>query len=432
MDSANAGRWLVLTQYYPPEMGAPQIRLRSLVAELQRHGIAVDVLTGMPNYPAGRIYPGYEGRWRMREVIDGTLIRRTWTYAATGKSATVRLANYFSFTFTALLAALSGPRPAVMFVESQPLSLGLCAVMMKWLRGVPYVYNVPDLQIDVAQQLGFMRNRRVLAVALWLENLFLRQSWKVSTVTHRFIDHFEARGIPRSQITFLPNGADTGFLRPLPRSEALLDRWNLRGKTTFAYVGTHAFYHGLDTLIEAAVLLKERPDIAILMIGDGPERLRLKELARQKGLRNVVFGESPYSEMDQLYSIAYASIATLRDMAVAKDMRLSKIFPSLSCGVPVIYAGKGEAAELIAAQSCGVVVPPESPAALAEAMIGLTDDPARREELGAAGRAFVVRAYGWDGIVARWLTEIGLETPIANAPAAPALHARLGGGVNPS
>src|SRR5919108_4054835 len=94
-------RWLILTQYYPPEIGAPQIRLRAVARELQRHGVEVEVLTAMPNYPVGRIFPGYEARWKMTESIDGLPVTRTWVYAGSGKSAPVRLANYLSFTFTA-------------------------------------------------------------------------------------------------------------------------------------------------------------------------------------------------------------------------------------------------------------------------------------------------------------------------------------------
>ena len=126
-------RWLILTQYYAPELGAPQLRLRAVARELVRHGIDVEVLTGMPNYPAGVVHEGYRGRWRMRETIDGIPVRRTWLYPATGRSARFRLANYLSFTGTALVAALLGPRPDRMFVESQPLTLGLVAVLMKWL-----------------------------------------------------------------------------------------------------------------------------------------------------------------------------------------------------------------------------------------------------------------------------------------------------------
>jgi glycosyltransferase involved in cell wall biosynthesis len=402
-------RWLILTQYYSPEIGAPQIRLRSVAKELQQHGIEVEVLTALPNYPIGRIFSGYGGRWKIKESIEGVPVTRTWVYAGTGKSVPVRLANYLSFTFTALITALTGPRPDLMFVESQPLSLGLVAVLMKWLRKVPYVYNVPDLQVDAARQMGFMKNRYFLQVAFQLENFFLRQSWKVSTVTHRFIEHFRGRGLSGEQITFLPNGADTDFLKPCAPSEQLLDRWGLHGKKVFLYVGTHAYYHGLETLIEAATLLRENSDIAFLMVGDGPERARLKAMCVDRKLDNVIFGTSPYEEMDQLYSIAFASIATLRNMEVARGMRLSKIFPSLSCGVPVIYSGFGEAADLIGATKCGMVVEPENPTLLAEAVKTLASRPEMRSDLGRSGRTLVEREYSWSAIVQRWLTEIGLD-----------------------
>lgn len=401
-------RWLILTQYFPPEIGAPQIRLRALSRELQRRGIEVEVLTAMPNYPAGKIFPDYAGKWRLTESFEGMKVRRTWVYAAAGKFAFRRLANYFSFTATAMVAALTGPRPEVLFLESQPLSLGIIGILMRRFRGVPYIYNVPDLQVDVARQLGFMRNSLFLRVAFAAENLFLKKSWKVSTVTHRFIDHFESRGLPRSQITFLPNGADTDFLKPSPPNATLLDRWSLHGKKVFLYVGTHAFYHGLDVLIDAAALLRDRQDIAFLMVGDGPERIRIKQKAADLKLSNIAFGDSPYEEMDQLYSIGCASIATLRKIDVAKAMRLSKIFPSLSCEVPVIYAGTGEAADLLQVNKCGLVTEPEDVAQLAEAISNLAADPDLRQRMGRAGRTLVEREYSWSVIVDRWLGELGL------------------------
>lgn len=400
---------LILSQYFPPEVGAPQIRLRALARELQLEGIQVEVLTAMPNYPAGKIFDNYKGRWFLRETIDSIPVRRTWVYAGTGKSVAIRLANYFSFTGTALIAALFGKRPDVLFLESQPLSLGVIGLLMKCLRGVPYIYNVPDLQVDVARQVGFLNNRMLLNVAFRLENLFLRSSWKISTVTHRFIDHFESRGLSRTQITFLPNGADTNFLVPLPPCHDMLKRWNLEGKKVFLYVGTHAYYHGLDVLIQAAKRVRARDDIAFLFVGDGPERNRLIGMARELGLPNVVFGQSPYEEMDKLYSIAYASVATLRNIEVAKAMRLSKIFPSLSCEVPVIYAGLGEAAELLESNGCGIVVKPENPDKLAEAIVRLAEDPSLRKSMGSKGRQLVEREYSWSAIIQHWLEEINRD-----------------------
>jgi colanic acid biosynthesis glycosyl transferase WcaI len=403
-------RWLILSQYYSPEIGAPQIRLRCLARELREHGIDVTVLTAMPNYPKGEIFPGYPTtQFSMREEIDGIPVRRVWIYPGSGKSPVIRLLNYLSFTFTALVAALFGPRPDVMFVESQPLSLGIVGLCMKWIRGVPYIYHVPDLQVDVARQMGFITSEAFLRLALRLENFFLKKSWKVSTVTHRFIRHFGERGLPRTQLTFLPNGADTRFLCPQAPCPELLDRWQLGGKTVFVYVGTHAYYHGLDTLIRAAQLLQDHKNLAFLMIGNGPERSRIIRLAEELRLSNVVFGQSPYEEMDRLYSISYASIATLRNLDVANQMRLSKVFPSLSCGVPVIYAGLGEAADVIRDNRCGVTVDPENPEKLAAAIEQLASDRVGRDVMGKAGRQLVEADYSWKIIVQRWMQELGRE-----------------------
>jgi colanic acid biosynthesis glycosyl transferase WcaI len=403
-------RWLILTQYYAPEIGAPQIRLRCLVKELRAHGKDVSVLTAMPNYPAGKVFDAYRGRWFHREKIDGVEIRRSWVYAATGRAFTARFLNYCSFSISALALALFGRRPDVLFVEAQPLPLGIVALFMRYVRGVPYIYNVPDLQVDVAREMGFISRPSLLRLAAKLETLLLKHAWKVSTVTHGFMEHFESRGVPAADITFLPNGADTDFLRPQEPSAEFLDKWNLRGKKVFVYAGTHAFYHGLDTLIEAAEILKAHDDIRVVMVGDGPERERLRQLAKDKRLNNVIFGSASYEQTAEFYSIAYAAVATLRDLPVATGMRLSKVFPALSCGVPVIYSGAGEAAELLVENRCGIRTPPENAASLATAMRALADDPPHRDALGLNGRDVVQANYSWWSIVENWLEQLDRST----------------------
>lgn len=399
-------RWLILSQYYAPELGAPQLRLRAVARELRRHGIEVEVLTGMPNYPNGVTFPEYRGRWRYEEVMDGVPVHRTWLYAAAGRSSAKRIVNYLSFSATALVATMVSRKPDRLFVESQPLTLGVVALAMKWIRGVPYIYNVPDLQVAVAREAGFLRNRSLLWMMKALEDVSLRQAWSVSTVTDRFVEHLQARGIPRRRISFLPNGADTEWLKPMNPDSELLERWGLHGKKVFTYIGTHAYYHGLETVIEAAALLRERSDIAFLLIGEGPERERMKVLARERELTNVVFGQSAPEELARCYSITFGAVAVLKNLEVARKMRLAKIFPALSCGVPVVFSGAGETAELLERNGAGVTVPAESPRALATAIEELAGDPSRRDALGRAGRQLVEADFEWSVIVDRWLAEL--------------------------
>ena len=143
---------LVLTQYYAPESGAPAIRLRAMVLELKRLGCCVRVITGMPNYPIGKIYSGYEGRLTQADEIDSVPIRRMWLYPASGRSAVRRFLNYLSFTATGALALLFQGGVDLVFVEAQPITLALPAFLNRLIRGVPYVYNTPDLQVEYAAE----------------------------------------------------------------------------------------------------------------------------------------------------------------------------------------------------------------------------------------------------------------------------------------
>jgi colanic acid biosynthesis glycosyl transferase WcaI len=400
-------RWVIATQYYPPEPGAPQVRLQTLARNLVKHGIDVRVLTGMPNYPTGEIQAAYRGKWFYREVIDGIEVFRVWLYPATGRNPIKRLANYLTFTFTATFYLFFCMRRIdVLFVEGQPISMGIAGIFMKWFRGVPYVFNIPDLQTDVAKQLGFLGARLLLRIAVAMENFFMRQSMTVSTVTHKFIDYYVDRGIPRKQLSFLPNGADTDILKPLPCDESYAQKLGVAGKKVFTYAGTHAYYHGLEVLIETAELLRSRHDIVLLLVGQGPVRQKLIDMAAEKQLTNVVFGDSPFNEMAQLMSVTYASLVVMKDIPAADKMRLSKTFPPLACGVPVIYAGYGESADMVREHGCGICTTPEKPAELATAIEHLADDSELRNDLGRHGVDLIERELSWKAIIDNWLQQL--------------------------
>ena len=398
---------LILTQYYAPEPGAPQIRLRNMARELQRLGVNVRVITGMPNYPLGKVHPEYRGRLTCSELRDDVSVRRVWLYPAAGRGSVKRLANYLSFSFAALPALLGTRRPDLVFVEAQPVTLALTAWLASRLRGIPYVYNSPDLQIEVADEAGWIGAGLLIRAARRLESFLMRQALAVSTVTHAFMEYFiEHRRVPRDRMTFLPNGADTERLRPLPRDLAYAESLGVGGKTVFTYAGTHAHYQGLEVILEAAKLLRHREDILILMVGHGPMRAALEQEARSSGLTNVLFRESPFEEMPRLMSLTQASLVVLRDIPAATRMRLSKAVPPLACGVPVIYAGKGETAEIIAREGCGVAVEPERPERLAAAIERLAGDQAARDEMGRRGRALVERDLAWRTLVQDWTRQI--------------------------
>ena len=398
---------VLLTQYYAPEPGAPQVRLRAMVHELQQMGVEVRVITGMPNYPVGKIMEGYRGKLVMNDEIDGVPIKRLWLYPAAGRGMIRRLLNYLSFTVSALLATFSIRSADLLFIEAQPITLALPGWLLKKFRGIPYIYNTPDLQVEHAEEARWLHSRMMISFARKLETFLMRESLSVTTVTHAFVEHFiKERGIPAGKMSFLPNGADTSRLRPLPRDDAYAEKMGVGERTVFTFAGTHAPYQGLEVIVQAAELLQHRADIVILMVGQGPVREKLIEMAREKNLTNILFEQSPFEEMPQLMSITYASLIALRDQPTAVKMRLSKTIPPLACGVPVIYAGHGESAEILARNDCGVCVEPEQPKLLAAAIDALADDPQRREAMGGRGRELAERELSWHSTVPCWARQI--------------------------
>src|SRR6476620_2788079 len=398
--------WLLVTQYYYPEPGAPQIRLRALVKELTRRGCRVTVLTGMPNYPEGVIHEGYRGKLRMADEVDGIQVHRIWLYPAGGKNAFKRLLNYLSFTFHTLLRLKLAKGKQVVFIEAQPITLALYGLLARWVFKVPYIYNTPDLQVEIAAERGWM-GRSLVRLAAMIEAYLMKRAYSVSTVTHAFIEHFiKTRGVPRDRMSFLPNGVDLDHLRPLPYDDDYAQKMGVSGKEVLTYAGTHADYQGLDVILDAAKRLKHRSDIVFLMVGKGPERQRLIERAKVEKITNVLFKDSPFEEVSLLMSISYAFVVVLRNIPAAQKMRLSKTFPPLACGVPVIYAGVGESAEIIRKNGCGIVALPENPTSLADAVLTLVDAPEKRSMFSKAGLRLIEREFSWKTIVSNWLSQL--------------------------
>jgi glycosyltransferase involved in cell wall biosynthesis len=411
MERPGFQKWLIVTQYYHPEPGAPQIRLRALAKELTRLGRRVTILTGMPNYPDGVIYEGYRGKLRMTDEVDGIQVNRIWLYPAGGKNPFKRMINYLSFTFHTFFYLGQARRKDIVFIEAQPITLALYGLLARWIYKVPYIYNTPDLQVEIAAERGWI-SRSLVKVAALLETYLMKQAYSVATVTHAFIEHFiSARGVPRERMSFLPNGVDLEQLRPQPYDKDYAKKMGVVGKKVFTYAGTHADYQGLDVILDAAKRLTHRSDIVFLMVGKGPERQRLIDRARAEAITNVLFKDSPFEEGSLLMSISYGFLVVLRDIPAARKMRLSKTFPPLACGVPVIYAGVGESADIIRNNGCGIVALPENPLSLADAVLSLVDSPQKRESYSKAGLNLVEREFSWKTIISNWLNQLERSKP---------------------
>lgn len=404
-------RFTILTQYYPPEIGAPQVRLSAFAHELKQYGHDVQVVTALPNYPKGVIEPGYKGKFFVQERLNDILVTRTWIYPATGRNVAKRLLNYFSFTLSSLWALAILPHADIIFVESPPLFLCLTAWFISKLRRQKFCINVSDLWPDSVVALGIMDEGFFVRSAYRLEQWLYQQAWKVCGVTEGIVETFiQKKGIAANKVIFLPNGVDLDLFQPTTASENKLRQLGLEDKKIFGYTGLHGYAQGLDVIIGAADKLRNRTDVAFLFVGDGPEKARLQSLTKELGLDNVFFLETqPISAMPQIFALTTACIVPLRKLALFLGARPSKMFPPLGCGKPIIYSGAGEAAELVQNCGCGLVAEPENSDALVAAIEYLADNADEVALMGHRGRLFVEQNYSWHAIVRQWLLDLDLE-----------------------
>jgi len=401
-------RFLILTQYFPPEVGAPPVRLANMVEQLLSMGHEAEVITALPNYPMGKIFAEYRHKFYCRESWKGISVHRFWVYASTGAGMR-RLLNYFSFSLTCLLGIFFARRPDLIFVESPPLFLSIPARLLSLLWGRPFIFNVADLWPDSVREMHLMRDGVLLRLAGSLEFWSYRKAAFVTAVTEGIRTTLvETKKVPPEKVLFLPNGANTEMFKGMPEDAELVQKLGLRGQRVILYAGTIGLFHGLDVAIEAAELLRsEVPEFTFVLIGSGSDRSRLEQLVKSKLLTNVRFLDPQPPEMvARLFSISYAGFSCLKNLPLFEGARPSKLITIMASGKPVLYSGAGEGARLVLEARAGIVTAPESVSALVEGMRTLLNDPSLALEFGRNGRRFVEENLTWRTLVHNWLEDL--------------------------
>jgi glycosyltransferase involved in cell wall biosynthesis len=380
----------ILTQYYPPEIGAPQARLSDLAARLRDRGHTVTVLTAMPNYPVGRVADGYGGFFR-REERDGVDVLRTWIWPSQSPSLLPRTLSYLSFTATAAaVGAWQLPRLDVLITESPPLPLGLTGFLLSRLRRARWIFNVSDLWPESPILLGVLNPGVGARLAYLVEAFCYRRAWRVSAQTEDIRADVERR-FPAVRTLDFSGGADSDRFRPSHRDDALRESMFGDSPVVAVYAGLHGLAQALDQLLDAAALLRHRDDLTLAFIGDGPVRQELEAVKARNGLDNVRFlGPRSSSLMPSLLASADIAIVPVRKGMLAVP---SKLFEAMASGIAVVVAAEGAVVDLIEATGAGVAVPPADAMALAHVLETLADSPETRKRMGAAGRRAAVDRY---------------------------------------
>ena len=384
-------RAVFLTHYYVPEAGAPQARIAALAAGLARSGWDVTVHTGFPHYPAGRVLAPYRNRPLLRERgPGGERVVRSAIYPVANRGFARRLLNHLSLCGSALATApASGPADVVV-VESPPLFLAAAGVGYAAAKRAPLVLNVADRWPASAVELGALRDARAVRAAETLEAWIYRRAAAVTVPTEGLEAALSAHPDAAGRVARMAPAVD-------------LERFDTGGAAASGplrvlYAGTVGLAHGLETLLEAARLAG--PEVArVTIAGGGAEAERLA--AGASGAARFL-GVVAAEEVPALYAEADAGVVLLRDLPIFAGALPTKLLECMAAGRPVVLSARGESAALVERSGAGLVVPPEDPRALADALRSLAADPELRARLGAAGREAVRAGYDRAASVRAW------------------------------
>ena len=362
-----------LTENFPPETNAAATRVFERACYWVEWGHQVTVITCAPNFPRGRLFPGYRNRWYQTEEMAGINVVRVKTLITPNQGVVLRTLDFLSFMVTGFLAGLRQTKPDVITATSPQFFAAVAGWGLAAARRVPFIFELGDLWPASIPAVGAVRDNFLLR---WLEKLELflyRRSASIVALTNSFKENLTGRGINPGKIAVVVNGVDLSRYGPRPRDKDLSDTWELNGHFVVGYIGTHGMAHGLRNVLDTADRLRGQKALRFILAGAGAERAELMAEARHRRLDNVVFiPPQPKEAMPTIWSLCDVALVHLRDSPVFREVIPSKMFEAMGMGLPLLLATpEGEASRILQEDGAGVWVPAEAPDALAEAILDM-------------------------------------------------------------
>jgi hypothetical protein len=402
-----------LTDNFPPEVNAPASRTFEHCREWVQAGHRVTVIANVPNFPRGKVFPGYRNRPWQRETMDGIQVVRVWTYIAANAGFALRTLDYLSFMVTGFIAGLWLPRPDVIVGTSPQFFTNCAAWMLSVFKWRPFVFELRDLWPESIKTVGAMKDSAALRLLERLELFLYRRATAVVAVTESFRRNLIARGIDGDKVHVVTNGVDLSRFRPMARDPQLAQRLGLTDQFVAGYIGTHGMAHALETVLEAAALMRARPQgvrVRFVLLGDGAQKQALKARAQRMGLDNVLFLDTvPKADVPRYWSLLDVAIIHLRKADNFTQVIPSKLFECMGVGIPVLHGVAGESAGIVEREGVGLVFEPENAQALCDGLLRLAQDQALYRQLRSHCLAAAPR-YDRRGLAAKML---GVLTTVA-------------------
>jgi glycosyltransferase involved in cell wall biosynthesis len=377
---------LIIHQAFASAAEAGGTRHYEFARHLIEQGHRVTVVAGQVTYMTGAAAPNTPAG------EPGLTIIRPYTLRALHKSFVHRAVSYVGFMLSSFVAALRVRDVDVVVGTSPPIFQGATALVVARVKRVPLVFEVRDLWPDFAIELKVLRNGLIIAAARWLERCLYKRADRLLVNSPGFIPHVQT--VSGRTPTLIPNGADASSFSPEQTGRDFREQWSAGQRFVALYAGAHGTANSLETILEAASLLRDAKDILFVLIGDGKEKAALEASARSAGLANVRFEPAQSKEaMPDVVAAADVCIATLRDIPLFRTTYPNKVFDYMAAGKPTLVAIDGVIRQVIEESGGGVFVPPGDARALSDALIRLANDRAACTRMGGRAREFVLRRF---------------------------------------
>jgi colanic acid biosynthesis glycosyl transferase WcaI len=404
-------RILYLSQYFPPEMGAPAARVSELSARWVERGHEVTVLTGMPNHPTGVVPEAYRGHVALRETWRGVDVLRTWIYATANKGVLRRGLAYGSFAASSV--AIGGlarevRRADVVIATSPQFLCALSGLALARLWRVPYVLEIRDLWPQSIVEVGALPpGHPIVSTLRALERFAYAKADLLVGVTDSFAEIWRGQGVDPAKIRVIKNGVDLAAFRPDVDGTSMRRALGVGDAFVVGYIGTIGMAHGLGTLLDVAERLRDRTDIVFVLVGEGAERARLEADAAARGLANVRFvGQRPRAQIPEVLAATDLAVVMLKDTPLFETVLPSKLFEIMGAARPLLLAVGGEAKRLAEAAGCGYIAPPEDVTAMTAAILRAKAEPDDARARGRSGRAYVEANFDRIALADRYLDDL--------------------------
>ena len=378
----------MLTQWFQPE---PMFKGLPFAKELARRGHEVEVLTGFPNYPGGKVYDGYRVKLWQQEEMDGIRVNRVALYPSHDNSSIRRIINYLSFTFSSLIFCLWLVRkPDIIYVYNL-VTLSWTARLLRWVYRCKVVYDVQDLWPESVSSSGMLNDGFVARVLSRWSNKAYGKADQLVVLSPGFKNNLRSRGIPAEKINVIYNWCPEFAVTPKLNNKEFALKLGLDNPFNIIFAGTMGVMQGLDTVLDAALLCKQKvPGACFVFVGGGIEKKRLQKRTEELNLQNVVFVErQPMEQMGKIFSCADVLLVHLVKNKLFEITVPSKTQAYMAAGRPIIMAVQGDAADLVKRAEAGLCCSSDDPSAIADCVEKLYKmSKHERKIMGENGRKF--------------------------------------------